>query len=254
MLDVGRRGCWSSRPSGVSSAISRPSRISSSRSQREASSITWLDTSTRGPRLGEAVEGPPQLDAQHRVEADRGLVEDEQVGLAEQGDGQRHPGPLSAREPADDAGPRGRRARRSRRTRATRSLADPEDPGEEAQVLGDGEVVVDAGLLGDVADPVCAGTPTPAGSPNTSTAPEVIRCTPTRPRISVVLPHPDGPSRPVTWPAATPKSRSRRTSCAAAGDAEAAHRPPRYSSCDELSTASPRVKRTNAQSGRSPVR
>ena len=41
--------------------------------------------------------------------------------------------------------------------------------------------------------------------------PAVIRCTPTRARISVVLPHPDGPSRPVTSPDRTSKSSPRST-------------------------------------------
>ena len=36
-------------PAGVSSAISSPSRMSSSRSQRLASSMTWLETSTVVP-------------------------------------------------------------------------------------------------------------------------------------------------------------------------------------------------------------
>jgi hypothetical protein len=33
---------------------------------------------------GHAAEHPPQLDAQERVQADRRLIEDEQLGLAEQ--------------------------------------------------------------------------------------------------------------------------------------------------------------------------
>ena len=58
-----------------------PSRISSSRSQRSASSITWLDTKHRGAGVGEPVEQRPQVPAQHRVETDRRLVEHQQVGL-----------------------------------------------------------------------------------------------------------------------------------------------------------------------------
>ena len=38
----------------------------------------------------------------------------------------------------------------------------------------------------------------PAGRPNTVTVPPAIFCTPTIERIRVVLPHPDGPRRPVT--------------------------------------------------------
>ena len=79
-----------------------PSRISSSRSQRSASSITWLETSTAAPRVGEPVEQRPQVPAQHRVEADGRLVEHQQVGLVEQGDGEAGPGALPAAELADD--------------------------------------------------------------------------------------------------------------------------------------------------------
>ena len=61
--------------------MTAPSRISSSRSQRSASSITWLDTSTAAPAVGQPVEERPQVAAQHRVEADRRLVEHQQVGL-----------------------------------------------------------------------------------------------------------------------------------------------------------------------------
>jgi hypothetical protein len=42
----------------------------------------------------------------------------------------------------------------------------------------------------------------PAGSPNTCTVPDRIFWTPTMQRISVVLPLPLGPSRPVTAPLA----------------------------------------------------
>jgi hypothetical protein len=40
----------------------------------------------------------------------------------------------------------------------------------------------------------------PAGRPSTVTVPLSMICTPTIERISVVLPQPDGPSRPVTLP------------------------------------------------------
>ena len=86
---------------GVPSAMISPSRISSSRSQRSASSMTWLETKHRRAGVGEPVEQSPQLAAEHRVQADGRLVEDEQVGLAEQGDGEAHPGELATAEPVD---------------------------------------------------------------------------------------------------------------------------------------------------------
>lgn len=69
----------------------------------------------------------------------------------------------------------------------------------------------------------------PAGSPSTVTVPAATFWTPTIERISVVLPQPDGPSRPVIWPrgmsspipsntSVTPRrTRSPRTSTAAFG-------------------------------------
>jgi hypothetical protein len=55
-----------------------------------------------GPVAGEAVGGVPQLHPQDRVQADRRLVEHQQPGLAEQRDGQGHPGPLAAGQGAHD--------------------------------------------------------------------------------------------------------------------------------------------------------
>src|SRR5581483_7316376 len=51
----------------------------------------------------------------------------------------------------------------------------------------------------------------PAGSPRTTTAPASTTCTPTIARMSVVLPEPFGPRRPVRRPGATDSERSRRT-------------------------------------------
>ena len=138
---------------GVSSAITWPSRISSSRSQRSASSMTWLETTTACSRVGQPVEQRPEVAAQHRVQADGRLVEDEHLGLAQQGDREADPRPLAAAQAADHlaAGP-------SEVDRGDAALdilgAGAEHPREEAEVLGDAEVVVHAGGLGDVADPV----------------------------------------------------------------------------------------------------
>ena len=53
----------------------------------------------RHAALGEPVEQLPEIAAQHRIEADRRLVQHQQVGRAEQRRGQRHAGALSAGEP-----------------------------------------------------------------------------------------------------------------------------------------------------------
>ena len=88
---------------GVSCASSRPSRRRRSASQRSASSMTWLETSSVAPRVGEAVEELPEVAAEHRVEADGRLVEDEQLRVAEQRGRERDARALAAGEARDDA-------------------------------------------------------------------------------------------------------------------------------------------------------
>ena len=66
----------------------------------------------------------------------------------------------------------------------------------------------------------------PAASPSTRTAPPATTCTPTIARISVVLPEPLGPSRPVTAPAATFTETSSMTTL-----------PPRTTRSSSISTA-----------------
>ena len=75
--------------------------------------------------------------------------------------------------------------------------------GEVAQVLLHAEVGIHRAGLGHVGDPVAqAGRCRPAW-PSTRTVPDRISWTPARQRISVVLPQPLGPIRPVTEPAGT---------------------------------------------------
>ena len=89
----------SCRPAGA------PSRISSSRSQRAASSITWLETSSVAPVGGEPVEERPQVAAQDGVEADGRLVEHEQLWPAEQRARERDARALAAGQRADERSP-----------------------------------------------------------------------------------------------------------------------------------------------------
>src|SRR3954471_751037 len=51
----------------------------------------------------------------------------------------------------------------------------------------------------------------PAGRPRTSRVPVTLAWVPTIERISVDLPQPEGPRRPVIWPRGTSKARPRRT-------------------------------------------
>ena len=107
----------------------------------------------RGPVVGEVVEEGPEVLAQDRVETDRGLIEHQQVRAAEEGDGEAGPAALTAAELPDHLVVVA--AQVDRLDDAVHLvLVDAEDAGEEAEVLGDREVVVHAGRLGDVADPV----------------------------------------------------------------------------------------------------
>ena len=83
-------------------------------SHRAASSITWLETSSDVPVGGQPVEHLPQVTAQHRVQAHRRLVEDQQVRAAEQRDGKAHPGKLAAGVGANEAAFQARRGRGTR--------------------------------------------------------------------------------------------------------------------------------------------
>ena len=140
-----------------------PSRISTMSSQRSASSITWLLTSSVVPRVGEVAEAGPELAAQHRVEPDGGLVQHQQPRSAEQRGGQRHTRPLAAGEAADRAvGAGGQVDRLDRLGHAL--VGCVEHAREVVEVLAGGQVEVDRGRLGDVADRRNAGRATrPAG-------------------------------------------------------------------------------------------
>ena len=70
----------------------------------------------RGAVVGEPVEQRPEVAAQHRVEPDGRLVEDEQLGAAEQRDREAGPGALAAAELR-------RRPRRRAAPRSTASIA-----------------------------------------------------------------------------------------------------------------------------------
>ena len=128
-----------------------PSRIRTSSSQRFASSITWLETSSAAPLSASECEHLPEIAAEHGVETDGRLVEDEHVRLAEQCRRERHARALSAE--------RVRTSWSACRPRSTvdRRLVDPvvgriEHAREVAQVLARGEVAVDRRRLRHVTD------------------------------------------------------------------------------------------------------
>ena len=63
--------------------------------------MTWLLTTIVAPDSARRAEDGPQLGAQQRVEPHRRLVEHEQLGRSEHGDGERHPALLAAAQRVD---------------------------------------------------------------------------------------------------------------------------------------------------------
>ena len=131
-LDVGGAGRASS-PARVSSASSRPSRRSSSRSQCAASSMTWLLTSSVAPRSARSRNSAHRSRRSTGSRPDRRLVEHEQLGV---------PSSAAASETRAPGRRRGGRRRRRRGSQAD-LVDDPVDVGarraedrrEVAQVL-----------------------------------------------------------------------------------------------------------------------
>ena len=105
----------------------------------------------RGAGAGQRVELQPEVSPQHGIQADRGFVEDQQVGLADERAGQRDPGSLSAGQVAAvrgavilqsdgiDRGVGGTRVHAVQRR-------------EVAHVVDDPKVVVDRRILRHVSD------------------------------------------------------------------------------------------------------
>ncbi len=107
---------------------------------------------------GDVVEEVPQVAAQDGVESDGGFVEDQELGGAEQGDGEGDAAALAAGEVAGEGAGAGGEvdvgdgAVHGVGAAGGGGPAGVEDRGEVVEVLADGEVVVDGGRLGDVAD------------------------------------------------------------------------------------------------------
>ena len=137
---------------GVSWARIAPSRISSSWSQRSASSMTWLETRTAAPssasswkrlqRSRRSTGSSPTVGSSRTSRS--GLSSSATARLARE----RWP-PLSRLDRRAGVGAEVDRVDRL----VHLGVRAAEHAGEEAQVLGDREVVVHAGCLGDVADP-----------------------------------------------------------------------------------------------------
>ncbi len=112
----------------------------------------------RGAAVGQAVEEVPEVPAEYGVEPDGRFVQDQQVRGAEQGDGQRDAAALATGERAGEGvGASGQvdvvdGAGDGLAAGGPVGAARVQDRGEVVEVLPDGEVGVDGGRLGDVAD------------------------------------------------------------------------------------------------------
>lgn len=163
------------------------------------------------------MEEVPQVAAQYGVEADGGFVEDQQVGGAEEGDGEGDAAALAAGEVSGEgvgAGGEvdvGDGAGDGFGAAVGGGAAGVEDGGEVVEVLPDGEVVVDGGGLGDVADAGAELGVVEAGRPRTSRVPVTWDWLPTTARMRVDLPQPEGPRRPVMRPRGTSKAMESMT-------------------------------------------
>ena len=147
-----------------------PSRRSSSRSHRAASSITWLETSSVVPAAASSWKKSHRSRRRTRVEADRGLVEHEHLRLAEE---RRRP---ARRAPAarPRAGRRGGRRASPSPTRSitssTRAARDAEHPREVGEVLARPRGRRRPTAPASRSRPGGGAQATPAGSPSTRTS------------------------------------------------------------------------------------
>jgi len=156
-----------------------------------------------GDEHGQVLVGQPADQAAQpvdalRVEAVGRLVQDQDVGVAQQGGGQAEALAHPEREAPDPpAGGRGQ-------PRLLQDLVDPRrgQPGrggQDPQVVASRAARMEPALL--------QHGPDPPGRPSMVAAPEVGATRPSSIRRVVVLPAPLGPRKPVTVPGSTSKSR-----------------------------------------------
>ena len=197
-----RRACASARMP--------PSRRSSSRSQRAASSITWLETSSVVPPAASSWKKSQRSRRSTGSRPTVGSSRTSTSGSFEQRRRERHACPLATGEPPDE--PARLVAETDPSDRRVDAVArDAEHAREVVEVLAHGEIAVDGGRLGHVRRAGRAAPASRPAAPSTVTSPPATTCTPTIARISVDLPLPLGPRRPVTAPPSMSTERSRRT-------------------------------------------
>ena len=172
------------------------------------SESTWLDTSTVRPsaalRPQEVAQPPDALG----VQAVGGLVEDEDLGVAEQRRGEREPlahahaSSLPTRRVAACS------SSTSASTSSTREAGSAGQRGERPQVVAPRAAGVEARDLQRRADGARRVVEPPVGAAEDLRLPAVGRASPRTIRSVVVLPAPLGPRKPVIAPGRTSKERS----------------------------------------------
>lgn len=176
---------------------------------------SWVVTTIASPSSVQVVEQVQHLVAGVHVDTRCGLVEQQQVGAAEQGAGDEHPLLLSARqlldvapaEPFDAESTEDPCAPRRARHGSARAVLPAAAQArrarhEDAFRNRDRETPVDLFDLRDVADPEAVAL-APRCRPRANRPEESLR--------SVVLPDPDGPTTPVNRDAAISRSTPRST-------------------------------------------
>ena len=169
-----------------------------------------------GEEHRDAVGGPVGQDLGQRVDPDRveareRLVEDQDLGVVDQGGGQLHPLLVAERQLLDPvAGAVGHAQPLDPVAGGARRVLgrEPVQPGEVHELVADPHLGVQAALLGHVAEAAAVSAST--GRPRQRTSPPSGSSTPSTIRMAVVFPAPFGPTNPNIWPARTVNDRSSR--------------------------------------------
>ena len=141
-----------------------------------------------------------------RVEARHGLVEEQQLGPLRDGQGERELGPLTPGELARALA--GVEAELGDAPLGERAIPPGVEPAAKPQVVGDGQVGVRRGVLGDEPDLGELGRVLRGRRPQHLDGSRARGEQPAARRISVVLPAPFGPTSPTTRPAGNRRVQS----------------------------------------------
>ena len=175
----------------------------------------------RPPLVAQLEDQRAHVAAAERIEARHRLVEEHHLGIVEQrlgeADALQHPlRELAQLQPALGADAEAIE-QRGRRASADRPPLIAEQPREVVQQLLGGEVVVEVGILRQVADAPARRRRSPTGRPRISARPAVGKISCISSFSVVVLPAPLGPRKPKTSPVLDLERQARRARGTGAG-------------------------------------